>query len=112
MPVALTSLEALGLARDALVPGAGLVLIDSAPEPMGRKIDDAHAEAPKVVLRRTGMREEHHCVDRTARCELWVVRVCVIVIMTRWFGLGFGSGSWSNELEVQSVYIVICDHII
>ena len=97
LPVASTSSEASGLVRDALVPGAGLVLIDSAPEPMGRKIDDAHAEAPKVVLHRTGVREERHCVNRTARCELRVVRVWVIVIETRWFGLGLGS----NELEVR-----------
>ena len=97
MPVASISSEASGLAWDALVPGAGLVLIDSAPEPMGQKIDDTRAEALKVVLHRTGMREECCCVDRTARCELRIVHVWVIVIMTRWFG----SGLRSNELEVQ-----------
>ena len=80
-----------------LVPGAGLVLLDSAPEPMGRKIDDTRAEALKVVLCCTGIREERRCVDRTARCELRVVRVWVIVIVTRWFGLGLRS----NELEVR-----------
>ena len=101
LPVASTSSEASWLAWDALVPGAGLVLIDSAPEPMGQKIDDACAEAPKVVLHRTGMGEEHRCVDRTARCELQVVHVWVIVIVTRWFGLGFGNGLQSNELEVR-----------
>ena len=88
LPVASTSSEASWLAQDALIPGAGLVLIDSAPEPMGRKIDDTHAEVPKVVLRHTGVSAECRCADRTACRELRVVRIWVIVIMTRWFDLG------------------------
>ena len=34
-------------------------LIDSAPEPIGLKMDEGLAEVPKVVLRRTGVRDDH-----------------------------------------------------
>ena len=83
MLVALTSSEVTGFVQDALVPCTGLVLIDSAPELIGQKTDDACAKAPKVVLYHTGVREEHRCAVRTVRWELQIVWVWVIVIPTR-----------------------------
>ena len=44
------------------------MLIDSAPEPMGRNADMTCAEVPNVVvLRRMGVKDDLDCADRPAR---------------------------------------------
>ena len=57
------------------------MLIDSAPDPIGRKTDDVRAEAPNVVLRHTGVRDDLGCADSTLRWEFLVVLVWVMVIV-------------------------------
>jgi hypothetical protein len=43
-------------------------------------MDDVRAEVPKVVLRRTGVKDDLRCVESTVRWELRVVRVWTIVM--------------------------------
>ena len=62
------------------------MLTDSAPDPIGRKTDDVHAEVPNVVLYHTRVRDDLGCADSTLRWEFLVVLVWVTVIL-EWIGL-------------------------
>ena len=63
-----------------------LVLIDSAPDPIGQKTDDVCAEVLNVVLCHTGVRDDLGCADSTLCWEFLVVLVWVTVIL-EWRGL-------------------------
>ena len=62
------------------------MLIDSAPDPIGRKTDDVHVEVLNVVLHHTGVRDDLGCADSTLCWEFLVVLVWVTVIL-EWIGL-------------------------
>ena len=72
-----------------------LVLMDSAPDPIGRKTDGVRVEVPNVVLRCTGVRDDLGCADSTLRWEFLVVLVWVMVIL-EWIGLS------SNRVWMES----------
>ena len=56
-------------------------LMDSAPEPIGLKTDEALAKVPKVVLHRTGVRDDHACALNWVLWEFHVVHTCVRVML-------------------------------
>ena len=67
------------------------VLMDSAPEPTGQKMDDEHVEVPKVVLCCTGVKDHLCCVESTACWEFWVAWVWTIVMgIMGWGYIGIG----------------------
>ena len=63
-----------------------LVLIDSAPDPIGQKTDDVPVEVLNVVLHHTRVRDDLGCADSTLHWEFLVVLVWVMVIL-EWIGL-------------------------
>ena len=67
-------LEASEFAQDLCGVCARWALIDSAPEPIGRKTDFVRVEVPNVVLRRPGVNDDLRCANGTAYCE-FLVRV-------------------------------------
>ena len=51
------------------------MLIDSAPDPIGRKTYDVCVEVPNVVLHCTRVRDDLGCADSTLRWEFLVALV-------------------------------------
>ena len=65
-------LEASEFAQDLHGVCARWALIDSAPEPIGRKTDFVQVEVPNVVLHHPGVNDDLCCADGTACCKFLV----------------------------------------